>query len=85
MVLTETWKRADFSVPGYELFTNPAKKHHDKKNGRSSGGVALGFKVALKQGIKLIASKSNLIWSKLDKTYFNLDQDIFLCAIYIPP
>ena len=25
------------------------------------------------------------MWSKLDKTFFNPDQDIFLCAIYIPP
>ena len=25
------------------------------------------------------------IWCKLDKTFFNFDQDVFICAIYIPP
>ena len=85
IVLTETWRSNDFYLPGFELFTSPSKKHHNKKNGTSSGGITFGFKIDLKQGIKLIASNPKFVWSKLDKTFFNLDQDIFLCAIYIPP
>ena len=27
IVLTETWKTADFSLSSYELFTSPAKKN----------------------------------------------------------
>ena len=69
----------------YEFFTKPSKKHNRKKNGRSSGGIALGFRTALKPGIQLISSHDNFLWSKLDKNYFNIDQDIFLCAIYVPP
>ena len=84
-VLTENLRSNDFSLPGFELFTSPSKKHHNKKNGRSSGGITFGFKIDLKQGIKLIAFNPNFLWSKLDKTFFTLDQDMFLCAIYTPP
>ena len=85
IVLTETWRSDQFTLPGYELFTNPSRKHHEKKNGRSSGGIALGFKTALKQGIKFISAHENFIWAKLEKHFFNIDQTICLCAIYIPP
>ena len=85
IVLTETWRTDNFCIPGFELLTIPSTKHNKKKNGRSSGGIALGFKTALKQGITLIASNSNVIWSKFDKMFFNLDHDLFFCAIYIPP
>ena len=85
IVLTETWRSDRFILPGYEIFTNPSRKHHNKKNGRSSGGIALGFKTALKQGIKFISAHENFLWVKLDKHFFNIDQTIFLCAIYIPP
>lgn len=58
-----------FILPGYEIFTNPSRKHHDKKNGRPSGGIALGFKTALKQGVKSISTHENFIWAKLDKHF----------------
>jgi hypothetical protein len=83
IVLTETWRSDQFTLPGYELFTNPSKKHHEKKNAPQE--AALGFKTALKQGIKFISAHENFIWAKLDKHFFNIDQTIFLCAIYIPP
>ena len=68
LILTETWRSDQFTLPGYDLFTNPSRKHHKKKNGRSSGGIALGFKTAgLKQGIKFILGRENFIWIKLGK------------------
>ena len=85
IILTETWRSDQFNLPGYDLLTNPSRKHHKKKNGRSSGGLALGFKTALKQGINYISKHENFIWVKLDKDFFNIEQPIFLCAIYIPP
>ena len=63
----------------------PSLKHHIKKNGRSSGGIALGFTTTSKQGIKLISHRNNLLWTKLDKTFLHIEKDIFLCAVYIPP
>ena len=85
IVLTETWRSDEISLPGYEFFTNPSKKHHRKKNGRSSGGIALGFRTTFKKGIQLISYHTNFLWCKIDKNYFAIDQDIFLCAIYVPP
>ena len=85
IVLTETWRSDEISLPGYEFFTNPSKKHHRKKNGRSSGGIALGFRTTFKKGIQLVSYHTNFLWCKIDKTYFAIDQDIFLCAIYVPP
>ena len=85
LIITETWRSDQFTLPGYDLFTNPSRKHHKKKNGRSSRGIALGFKTNLKQGIKFILGRENFIWIKLEKDFFNMDQSIFLCAIYIPP
>ena len=32
-----------------------------------------------------ISFHSDYIWCKLDKSFFHLEKDIFLCAIYIPP
>lgn len=88
-LLTETWRNDDFCLPCYELFNRPSikhtSKHHVKKSGSSSGGITLGFKLAIKQSIKLIASNPHFIWAKLENTFFNLNQGIFLCAIYVPP
>ena len=85
LILTETWTKAQLSLHDFELITTHAKKYKSKKHGRSSGGVAIAFKTVLKKGIKPILFHSDYIWCKLDKSFFHLEKDIFLCAIYIPP
>ena len=69
VVLSETWRPDELDLPGYEFFISPSIKHIGKKNDRSSGGIALGFKNSLMQGIKLISTHKNFIWMKLDKTF----------------
>ena len=49
LILTETWTKAQLSLHGFELITTHAKKYKSKKHGRSSGGVAIGFKTVLKK------------------------------------
>lgn len=85
IILTETWSSDHLSLPGFHLFTIPAKKYRIKKHGRSSGGLALAFKIHLNEGITLISCHDDYIWCKLDKHFFCLEKDIFLCAIYVPP
>ena len=85
IILTETWAKTDLSFPNFELLSITSKKYKTAKHGRSSGGIAIGFKRNLAQGIKPISFNADYIWCKLDKTFFSLEQDIFLCAIYIPP
>lgn len=85
IILTETWAKTQFSLPNFEIISATSKKYKSTKHGRSSGGVVIGFKATLKQGLKPISFNPYCIWCKLDKTFFNLEQDIFLRAIYIPP
>lgn len=73
IVSTQTWRTDEFCVPG--CHGSPSAKHIRKKIGRSSESIALGFKLALKPGIMM--SNPHFIWAKPDKTFFNLDQDIF--------
>ncbi|VDI77371.1 Hypothetical predicted protein [Mytilus galloprovincialis] len=35
--------------------------------------------------MKNISQSANRMWLKLDKTFFGLDEDLYLCGIYIPP
>ena len=37
-------------------------------------GVDMGYK-----------SREGIVWSKFRKEYFNLDYDLYLCCIYLPP
>ena len=37
-------------------------------------------------GVKTVETDPNgFIWVKLDQSYFNLDTDVFICFVYIPP
>ena len=58
------------------------RKMADPQGG--GGGVALGFTTNIQQVIKLISFQDNFLWAKLDKNFFKLDQDIFVCAINVP-
>ena len=53
IIFTETWQTDEISLPGFEFLTVPSLKHHKKKNGRSSGVIALDFTTAIKQGTNL--------------------------------
>ena len=85
LIFTETWSYDSWTVPGFKSISIPAKKHRTKRHGRLSGGIGFCFKTELQKGIAHISSSSDYIWCKLDKTFFNFDQDVFICAIYIPP
>ena len=59
------------------------KKH--EKAIRHSGGITLLIKSCFRPGIKLVKDEEGFIWFKLLKSFFKLDNDIFICATYIPP
>ena len=86
ITLVETWVSGKISVDieGYYCFNKSRRKA--KKAKRYSGGISVLVKKSLRKGVKLFSSKSNrLVWWKLDKHFFNLDEDIFVCSVYIPP
>ena len=71
------------AVPGYQL------KHFNRSkssNNRYFGGLLLLYKTCLKKGIKIIDNKhQDKLWIKLDKTFFKLPNDLFICFVYISP
>ena len=53
--------------------------------GRHSGGISILCKDIYRPGIKILESSEGFVWMKLDAKFFNLMNDLFLCAAYIPP
>lgn len=83
--LYETWtsSKSDISVKGY-ISHNFYRKFKHRKAKRCSGGIAVYFKESIKDGISVVKNNLNTsIWVKLDKAYFSLEQDVFLCGIYL--
>ena len=81
----ETWlvDSTAMAIPGYQIFRSDRGKHRKKNTG--SGGVCTVFKSYLKGGIqKIVSSNSDFLWTKLDKHFFGLKQDLYLCNCYIP-
>ena len=62
------------------------KKCRQRSGKKGHGGIAVYFRTELKQGISYIPTNNeNAIWCKLDKTYFDLQSDIYLATIYLSP
>ena len=86
IILSEIHCNADceITLEGYTTHISCREKHPRAK--RYSGGIAVLTKRSIKEGIKIIPSKSpDLIWIKICKNYFRLEDDLFLGAIYISP
>lgn len=84
--IQETWLQEQqcFNIPGYHFYRSDRKKH--KRARRGSGGVVILFKNKLQHGLEKITSQSSdILWARLDHTYFGLDRDIYLACCYIPP
>ena len=59
-----------------------------KKSRRHSGGIIVYYKKTISRGVTYVnyGSKSeNRLWLKLDKSFFDFEHDLYLCAVYIPP
>ena len=57
-----------------------------KKATRNSGGIGIYVKNLIAKGIKILQkSHPDILWVKLDHTFFNLNRHIYLATIYISP
>ena len=86
IILTETKCMPDeqICIPNYYCFQlnrtplKTAKTH--------SGGIAFLCKENLKRGISILQGKSeDFFWLKLNKNFFNIKLDLYICAVYDPP
>lgn len=67
---------------GYKFFVNVRPKNPRAK--KHSGGLAIGFREHLLPGLTLLPRvNSEIIWVKVDKMFFNLEEDLYLGVVYI--
>ena len=70
------------NLPGYVFYSKPRKDTGSRK----SGGLGLFVKSSISPHIDEINSLSDyLLTVKLSKTFFSLNQDVFICIVYVPP
>lgn len=88
IILLETWSREDTHTHtplNYRELCIPSVKHPHTKHGRDSGGIIIWFKEHFLDDISPEKKGTTHIWLKLKREIVTSDQDIYLCAIYIPP
>jgi hypothetical protein len=69
-----------------ELILQKCRKKQ-RRSKRFSGGIVILYKSKLHKGIyelQDMSTSKNRIWLKLDKVFFGLEKDLFICACYIP-
>lgn len=85
--LVETWliDRSALNIDGFYSFSKCRKMPMNAR--RNSGGITILVKSSLRKGIKFFDKEScdDFVWWKLDKNFFHLARDVFVCSVYIPP
>ncbi len=86
-ILLESWLNPQ-SLPrleGYQTFSKTRPRN--KKTYKYTGGICVLVKNQIAKGISFLknTTSNNLLWMKLDRSFFKTDHNIFLCAAYIPP
>ena len=88
IILTETWlpENKTIEIDGYSNNVNlNIYRKKQKRERKCSGGIAVIVKNNLIKGVSMIKKNSNIIWLKLRKSFFNMEQDIFIGGVYLPP
>lgn len=84
----ETWcdsGKPYHDIPGFVRISYNNRIKHPKAR-RNSGGVIMYAKNCISKGVtKQESNHKDIIWAKLDKSFFNLKKDIFLGIIYFSP
>ena len=84
--VNETWLSKEKTINiinGYKFF--PLCR--GKELGNIRGGIGWFIREDLRNYIKILYSISteNFLWCKLDRTFFNFAEDLYICSVYIPP
>lgn len=83
-VLTETWLTKIVEFENFTSFILEASKIPGKR-GRFSGGVQILVKKNIRKSIKFEKKMDYGIYVKIDKNVTNLDKNLYVCGIYLPP
>ena len=86
VTLAEIWMHdgESLNIPGFYSFSKGRPKHRKAK--RFPAGISVLVKKSFRKGVKFFSSvSSKFVWWKLEKSFFNLKKDIYVCSVYIPP
>lgn len=84
VILSETWTNSssNINIDGYKCF-NYFRKYKHKNAKRNSGGIVVYVKNEICGGITVVRNHyDSIIWLKIDKNFFKLKNDIYLCGLY---
>ena len=83
-IVLETWLEGQDQCPKIDGFMNFRSERNKKSRAkRNSGGLIVYYRQTIGKGVhKLKSTSSDIIWIKLDKSYFGIKNDVFLCAAY---
>ena len=84
-ILTETWKSepTKINIEGFWDYSQVRPKH--KNAIRHSGGITILARYNIRPGLKLIEDTEGFLWFCLKKSFFKIENDIYICGAYIPP
>lgn len=83
LVETHTGPDDVVSIPGYHTYQSNRPKA--VKAARYSGGIAALVKSEISKGISVSQVGIFTLWLKLDKTFFGLHDNLYVCVTYLPP
>ena len=67
-------------------FRHYFKQRENSKGKRNSGGIAVYIRKTIIEGTSFATARNkNILWIKLDKSFFELDKDLYLGIVYISP
>ena len=78
-------EQSKLSLAGY-VVDQSVRKNQNENRRRSSGGIVVYIKSDISQGIDYIKSEhSDIMWLKVKKQFFEIENDLFIEVIYISP
>ena len=75
LIYLQSLKHTRHMMRNFEHFI----KCRDKSGKRAFGGLSVYIKRKLSEGVSYVPTENkNAVWCKLDRTYFNLQNDIYI-------
>jgi exonuclease III len=90
VLLSETWlsenTHLNLDIQGFVSHHLYGNKTNNTRRGRYSGGLSVYYKEIFGNKISIVEKhQSGIVWLKCCKTMFTIDEDVYICYVYIPP
>lgn len=71
-------------IPGYTFFHFARSRIHPRAH-RASGGIGIFISDRIKGGVHFFSNTEIIAWIKLDSKWFNIQRDLYIGCVYLPP